>query len=277
MSDSYPLGVVISSEEPVDALRKVKELGLPTCQLYAPPQSWRTPGGVSKIKEALQKTCIKLTSLICAFTGEDYSSFDTSKKTAGFVNHLTWRKRPEEVISTSDFASKIGVQIVQGHIRFIPDKSTKDYEEIVSAVQRIAKYLAENSQIFALETGQEPASELLQFIRDTGMRNLKVNFDPANFLIYNSDKPLEVLEVLKDYIVGVHCKDARRPHEKGVLGSEMSLGKGEVGIPAFITKLKEFSYVGPLTIEREIRDDEQWRRDVLSAKQLLESLIYEGK
>jgi len=273
MSDIYPLGVVISSEEPVNALRKVKELGVATCQLYAPPQRWRTSEGASAIEMALQETGIKLTSLICAFTGEDYSSFDTIRMTAGFINQLARPKRLKEVISISDFASKIGVRVVQSHIGFIPDRRTKDYEELLFAVQRIAEYLAKNSQLFALETGQESANELLQFIIDTSIPNLEVNFDPANFLIYNSDKPLEALEVLKDYIVGVHCKDALRPREEGTLGAEVPLGEGEVNVPAFIRKLKEFGYRGPLTIEREVSSEKQWEKDVLKAKRFLENLI----
>lgn len=85
------------------------------------------------------------------------------------------------------------------------------------------------SQFFALETGQEPAAALLRFIQDVDRQNVKVNFDPVNFLIYDTDAPLTALEVLKDYVVGVHCKDARRPSRKGDLREERPWRKERLG------------------------------------------------
>jgi sugar phosphate isomerase/epimerase len=266
------LGVVIGGSDPLEALRAVHSIGLPTSQLYAPPLNWRTSEGATKIKAEAKAQDVQITSLICAFPGEDYSSLEMIGKTVGLVDPQTREERVAEIISVADFAADLGVKVVQGHIGFVPTKGERSREGVVTAVRRVTDHLKQNGQFFALETGQESAAELLAFINDVNYDNLKVNFDPANFLIYNSDEPLAALEVLKDYVIGVHCKDAHRPHKKCVLGSEEVLGKGEVGIPAFIAKLKEFGYAGPLTIERETVSDEQWKRDVLKAKELLEGL-----
>ena len=44
------------------------------------------------------------------------------------------------------------------------------------------------------------------------------------------------------------------PRTKGEWGGEVSLGQGEVNIPAFIDALKGDDYQGPLVIERGVRD-----------------------
>jgi sugar phosphate isomerase/epimerase len=134
--------------------------------------------------------------------------------------------------------------------------------------------LRRNHQTFALETGQEPAAVLKQFLADVGRPNLRINFDPANMILYGTGDPIEALEAVKSRVVSVHCKDGDWPDKSqpGSLGVERALGKGAVGIPRFIAKLKEIGYQGALTIEREVQGDEQ-RRDIQAAVALLRSLV----
>ena len=40
-----------------------------------------------------------------------------------------------------------------------------------------------------METGQESAPELLQFLNDLRCKNVKVNFDPANMILYGAGDP----------------------------------------------------------------------------------------
>jgi sugar phosphate isomerase/epimerase len=124
---------------------------------------------------------------------------------------------------------------------------------------------------FCLETGQETAGLLKQFISDTARDNLKVNFDPANMVAYGTGDPIEALEELADYVRGVHVKDAVGPKAAGELGAEVLLGQGEVGLERFLEKLKQLDYQGPLTIEREIPGEQQMQ-DFLSGKKLLDEL-----
>jgi len=113
---------------------------------------------------------------------------------------------------------------------------------------------------------------LSKFIEDVNRLNLGVNFDPANMLLYDADDPIKALDVLGKYVIGVHCKDGKRPERKGELGKEYPLGEGDVGIEKFIDKLKKIGYTGPLTIEREISGEKQIR-DILKAKELLQKLV----
>lgn len=158
----------------------------------------------------------------------------------------------------SDFAKFLGVKRVASHIGFIPeDPSEEAYGDLAETVRHLADYCERNGQVFALETGQEPAEVLLEFIEDVDCDNVRVNFDPANMILYGSGEPLPALELLADYVDGVHVKDGGWPMEKGKLGTERPLGEGKVNIPAYIAKLKEIRYTGPLTIEREISGAQQ--------------------
>jgi len=270
--ERMPIGVVVSGADPLAALETVRSLGIPTCQMSVPPENWWSEDRIKLIRKSAQEKEMKITSLICGFEGESYRDIPTIKRTVGLLNPSTREKRVEKVLLVSDFARKVGVKVLQAHIGFIPeDRNDPDYKGLVQAVRKIADHCKENSQSFSLETGQEPARVLLRFIEDVDRQNLGINFDPANMLLYDADEPIEALGILGKYVIGVHCKDGKRPERKGELGREYPLGEGDVGIEEFIGKLKEIGYVGPLTIEREIAGEKQ-REDILKAKRLLEKL-----
>ena len=167
----------------------------------------------------------------------------------------------------------MGVGSLATHVGFVPhDRAHPNYVAVRDMVRRVCDKCASNGQTFALETGQEPAATLNQFLTDVDRPNLKINFDPANMILYGTGDPIEALEVVKSQVVSVHCKDGDWPAGAGQLGVERPLGKGAVGMPRFIAKLKEIGYTGALTIEREVHGDEQ-RRDILAAVELLRSLV----
>jgi len=77
--------------------------------------------------------------------------------------------------------------------------------------------------IVAFETGQETAALLRRTLDDLKAPNVKVNFDPANMLLYDMDDPLKAVELLAPDIRSVHVKDAKRPRLKGTWGDEVPL------------------------------------------------------
>ena len=139
-------------------------------------------------------------------------------------------------------------------------------------LRRSATGWARQGQTFALETGQETARGLRRFIEDVGRPNLRVNFDPANMILYGKDRPIPALDVLMPWIDGVHCKDGRWPTQAGQLGEETPLGAGDVDLAAWLARLLALGYRGPLTIEREISGEEQ-RRDIAAGRDLIRSLV----
>jgi sugar phosphate isomerase/epimerase len=139
----------------------------------------------------------------------------------------------------------------------------------------ICEYCGERGQTFTLETGQEPANVLDQFIADVGCENLKINFDPANMILYGTGNPIEALRVLIPHVISVHCKDGDWPAttDMHALGKERPLGQGSVNIPKFVQTLKEVGYTGILSLEREELNAEQRAADIRSGIALLKRLV----
>lgn len=263
-------------DEPQAALEAVKEIGVPTVQLSYPAHLDNSEG-IQKIKAAREATGIEITTIFCSFGGESYKDIPTVQATVGLVPESTRAERVAKISDISQFAQKLDVDRVAAHIGFIPeDKSHPQYPVLLATVQGICDELASRGQVFALETGQETASGLREFIDDLKRDNIRVNFDPANMILYGNDNPIEALEPLAPWIDGVHCKDGVWPTEeqksKGQLGNETPLGEGDVDISEWIKQLLGTGFTGPLTIEREISGEEQ-KKDLRKGVELLNSLI----
>jgi len=268
----WAVGVIVSGRDPIEGIRKVKELGLNNCQMTVAPEEWRSPEKVAEIRSALEENGVTVTCVFSGYPGESYADIPTIHDTVGIVPPGTRVERIEMTLAHSDFARDLGVHVLAAHIGFVPDDSADpDYHATVAAVQGICDHCEKNAQMFALETGQETAETLLRFIKDVDRKNLGVNFDPANMMMYGSGDPMEALDVVGQYVIGAHAKDGDYPKEPGTLGEEYPLGQGKVGFPRFLQKLKQIGYEGPLTIEREITGDQQ-TRDILAAVKMLEDL-----
>ena len=105
-------------------------------------------------------------------------------------------------------------------------------------------------------------------------RNLGINFDPANMILYGTGDPIQSLAVVGQHVVSVHCKDGDWPPPEvpGALGIERPLGQGAVDLKGFLAGLKKIGYKGQLTIEREAHDKAERLRDLKDGKALLEAL-----
>lgn len=254
---SLAIGIVHCLEPtPEDALQLVQSLGIPTVQIYY-PSAQDTPSGRARIQAARSKSGIEITSIITA---------------GDFVHPQGRAERIAEVDRASDFAGSLNVGRLQTHIGFVPeDQSDPSYPDIVDAMRSVCDIVAQRDQVFALETGQETAAGLRRFIDAVDRPNLRVNFDPANMVLYGKDNPIDSLDALIPFIDGVHCKDGCWPTQEGKLGIEMPLGQGEVDFDRWLVKLIGLGYRGPLTIEREIGGPQQ-QADILMARDLIESV-----
>lgn len=236
------------------AVRGVKSLGLRCGQLgiagHVPIEE------VAPLwKSALAEEDFAITTIFAAYEGESYADIPTVQRTVGFIPEATRAEREERTRKVIDLGAELGVPSFACHIGFVPeDKSDPNYVAVRDLVRRICDYTAQYRMTLALETGQEPAHLMKAFIEDVGGDNLRINFDPANLILYGAGDPIEALEVLAPWVVSVHVKDGKwpSPEKPGSLGTEMPLGEGSVGIDRFVAKLKAIGYTGPLTIEREV-------------------------
>jgi sugar phosphate isomerase/epimerase len=277
MADQLALGLMTGMRsEPLEALEAVKELGIPTVQLSYPAHL-DNPEGIGRIKRAVEETGVEITTVFCSFPGESYADIPTVQRTVGLVPESTRAERVAKIDEISSFAQKLGVDRVAAHIGFVPeDHNDPIYPMMVETVQGICDRLATRGQVFALETGQETAKGLRHFIDDLKRDNIRVNFDPANMILYGNDNPIEALDLLVEWMDGVHCKDGNWPTQENQLGHETPLGEGAVNIPEWIKKLLALGFTGPLTIEREISGEEQ-KRDIIKGRDLLTELINKNR
>ncbi len=118
----------------------------------------------------------------------------------------------------------------------------------------------------------------MQLMRETGLDNLGVNFDPANLMMSGRANSLDALRMFRGCLYGVHAKDGRYPDVANgkVKGTQTPLGEGETQFREIVRMLKEFGYEGDITIEREIDDSVVRRRDLAQAKCLLNEWMKEA-
>lgn len=280
-----PLGVFASLDAGLGVhLEVAQELGVPTIHLHTPSQGARTEANAAAFRQRLVKLGIKISVVFAGFEGESYADIPTTQRTIGLAPVETCAERLEELKEIADFARRLSSEetsyadgpIPLGlHIGFVPhEAASDDFAQIVAATQAICDHCGTHGQAVHLETGQEPADVLLEFLTACDRSNLGVNFDPANMVLYGCGEPLQALKQLGPHIRSVHCKDAKWSDQPGVTwGKETPLGKGDVDFPAFISVLNEIGYDGPLTIEREIpQEPERQKAEIGAALDLLRSL-----
>lgn len=252
-----------------------RELGIPSIQLHAPHAAGRTPQAAEAFLAKLEQYRIELTCVFGGFEGESYADIPTVERTIGLVPPETRAARLVEMKEIADFARILGCDVVGLHLGVVPhDTKSKEYLDVVEVTRQLCDHAAKNEQAIHLETGQETADALLQFISDTQRSNLFINFDPANMILYGTGEPIEALRKVGRYVRSVHCKDATwSDHPGKTWGAEVPLGKGQVNIPLYLATLRELGYTGPLTIEREIpQEPERQKAEIQHAVDLLTGL-----
>ena len=113
---------------------------------------------------------------------------------------------------------------------------------------------------------------LLRLFEEINTGNLFINLDPANLMMYGKANPVDALDVIGDYVRGVHAKDGLYPTNGKELGEEVKVGTGKANFPALLKGLKAHGFDGSLTIEREI-DGEQQLLDIRETQKYLQELI----
>lgn len=273
--DELEIGLMFwAGDNARETLRQVKQFGLRAGQLGFPGEM-SLDGAAEQWDEALTAEQFTPVTAVCSYRGEDYANIPTVQQTVGLVPPGTRAERLARTKAVSDVARKLAIDSVACHIGFVThDLGSVAYREIRDVARDICDHCGANGQSFTLETGQEPAKVLLQLIEDVKRPNLKINFDPANMILYGTGDPIEALGVLAPHVISVHCKDGDWPplDQPAALGKERPLGEGSVDVPKFMQKLKETGYRGVLNIEREEQDSAKRDADIRKAIQLLKNL-----
>lgn len=276
MSEPLAIGVCSWSLQvtSVPELRRfLDQLGVNTIQIACGDPhhaSWREG---DDMPAAARAAGFDMTAAMLGFPGEDYTTPQTIKETGGFGNPATRAERLERLAWGLQRCGDLGLNLLTLHGGFLPEPGDADRSPFLDTLGRAAAMAAEKNITLGLETGQETADLLRRTLDDLKCPNVKVNFDPANMLLYDMGDPIRAVEILGPDICSVHCKDANRPTTPGAWGEEVPLGEGQVGMRQFVDALKRVGYTGPLVIEREVGDQQGRLRDVEHGIRVLREIL----
>jgi L-ribulose-5-phosphate 3-epimerase len=189
----------------------------------------------------------QLTATMIGFPQEDYSTLETIKKTGGIVPNDCWEQNRKLVLDAIQLTASLDAKYLDFHFGFIDNADIKFADRV--------KYLADaalrNNVILLMETGQETAQTLAEFIEKLAHPALAVNFDPANMILYGKGEPIDAIQILSRWIRHIHIKDALRSPIAGQWGKEVVWGSGHVDGETFLRAVKQTGFDGALSIERE--------------------------
>jgi len=241
----------LHASSPKELFDRLAKLEIKVIQLALIDAEWRKPAAVNELERLLKSSGVEVQASFFGFPDEDYSSIPRIRETGGFV--AGFDERLAIIREIIQITKRLGIQAVGGHAGFIPeDPDDPQYHVMIGRIRSVADEMADAGLRLLLETGQETADGLLQVLNDLGRKNVSINFDPANILLYGVGEPIQAARELRRHVASVHAKDATPSGQRDVWGTEKLLGEGTVDYPRFLATLKEGGFTGPLVIECEI-------------------------
>ena len=254
--DSFRLGVD-------EGIRKAREVGADGIQIYATsgemaPESLN-PAQRRELLDKVTSQGLVISALVGDLGGHGFM----------FADDNAWRIEKSKRIL--ELARELDTRVVTTHIGVVPaDPTHPRYQVLQEACIELARFGDELGAYFAIETGPEPADVLRRFLDSLGAKGVRVNLDPANFVMVTGDDPVRAVDLLAPYIVHTHAKDGIRLLVKdpeiiygmiedsiqaGEAFREVPLGQGQVHFPNYLKALDAIGYHDFLTIEREVGDN----------------------
>jgi L-ribulose-5-phosphate 3-epimerase len=201
------------------------------------------------------KSKLKITATMINFPQEDYSTLESIKKTGGIVPDDCWQANRELALRAIELTAEVKVRFLSMHFGFIDMHNPAKVKVLIERTSMLADKAGEHNVTLLMETGQESAGELRDFLEKLHHPDLGVNFDPANMILYGKGNPVEAVGILGPWIKHVHIKDALQTKTPGIWGSEVVWGTGEVNAVEFLKALKLVDFAGALAVEREGGDN----------------------
>ena len=201
------------------------------------------------VKERVKSGKWRLFSTMIDFIGQDYTTLETIRKTGGIVPDANWEANKALVTKGAALTRELGCRYMSGHAGFLDENDPVAYAKFVQRVEWIRDECAKYDVMFILESGQETAADLAEFMKK--VPGIGINFDPANMILYGKGCPVDAVEILLPWICQVHIKDALFTKTPGTWGEEIRWGDGQVQAREFLERLDELGYRGNFAVERE--------------------------
>jgi L-ribulose-5-phosphate 3-epimerase len=256
--------------------RLLERLGIDVVQIACGDPQHASWDEGDKLPEAARAAGFRMTGAMLGFPGEDYTTPQTIQKTGGFGDPALRPERMKRFEWALDRTRALGLTDLMFHAGFIPEPGDPDRKALLDTLGKVSELAKAKGVTVAFETGQETADLLRRTLDELKCPNLKVNFDPANMLLYDKGDPIRAVEILGPDIRSVHVKDANRTTVPGTWGEEVPLGQGQANIRQFVKTLKRVGYRGPLCIEREVGTQEQRIADVAHGIRYLRECLAEA-
>ena len=271
------VGVLVDiTENYREKIISAKENGFDFGQLAIWNMDFYTDENARDLKALLEEVDFKAISLWCGWSGVKNWGYPEMYQSLGLVPDWIRDRRLNDLKRGAEFAHKLGVDHITTHAGYLPDDPNHPtHVAIVAALKELCLELQKRGQKFSFETGEELPLTLSLMIKDIGLDNVGVNFDPANLYLNGRGNPLDAMDLLGCRVFGMHAKDAFPPTFGNPKGQEKQIGYGKVDFKALITKLKENGYDGDIVIEREIAYDAERDRQIRESKVYLEKIIDE--
>jgi sugar phosphate isomerase/epimerase len=259
----------LQPESPQHLIESMRCTGIDQLQLALDPIR---EGGVWRdTKRMLEDAELQVIGGMMRSVGEDYTSLDSIRRTGGVVPDDSWPKTWENMQQMVPVAEDLNLDYVMFHAGFLPrDRTAPSFGKLKKRIEMIADAFAQIGACIGLESGQEDAQTLLQFLEYIERDHVGINFDPANMILYDKGDPVETLKLLVPHVIQCHIKDAVKSQERGAWGREVVVGTGQVNWSDFLCVLQDSEFDGPLAIERESGDSTV--EDICAARRHLLSL-----
>jgi len=260
----------LQPQRPQQLLDAIKQIDLPRVQIALDPirtnpELWGNVGTLCALNG------VEIVSGMVTTIGEDYSTMETIRRTGGIVPDQTWKENWRNLETNAAIARSLGIRLVTFHAGFLPhDQKSPQFKKLLDRLRQVADLFAGFGLELGLETGQETADALSEFLETVDRPNVGVNFDPANMILYEKGDPIQALRALGPLLKQCHIKDAKRTTTPGTWGEEVPAGTGEVDWAAFFRALREVGFSGDLAIEREAGN--QRLKDIQTGKQFVEQI-----
>lgn len=276
MVDSFRLDIY-------EGIKKSKEVGAQGIQIYA-VSGFMDPDNLSKEKrkeilDYITSNGLEVSAICGDLGGHGFS----------VASHNPYKIEKSKKIM--ELAKDLNSKVVTTHIGVIPeDTESEKYKVMQAACEELGKFADSLGCYFAIETGPEKAETLKKFLDSLDSNGVRVNYDPANFVMVTGDDPVKGVYTLKDYIVHTHAKDGIMKKqvnpeviyhyfaEGGIEDMrledyfiETPLGQGKVDFNNYIKALEDIGFNGYLTIEREVGDNPE--KDIREAVVFLSKLL----
>ena len=261
------------AEEAYEKFAKLGKIGLDSCQLVYKPEIYSLDEA-RQIRAAAEELGIEISAFFAGFR-DDFVKWDLKfdYKNAGFGSDAFAEGRLRYVISALAFIKELGVTDVIVHAGFIPNNPfSKEYGDMLCRIRLLADKAKALGLNILFETGGESPVTLLRTILEVGTDNLFVNLDTGNLIMYGYGNPTEAVMTLGKFVRNVHAKDGLPPTDPYNHGPEMPIGAGVVDFGRVLKLLLDTGYDRFITIEREIKGDEQ-TRDIKNGLEYLKNII----